>query len=75
MLGEEVNAILYSLFGLSVFQPRDRWETKCQVLQNLCLSATLIIAEEKTLSIPEYCNQRQTQQIPFQGATQLSGKA
>lgn len=50
-------------------------ETKCQVLQNLCLSATLIIAEEKTLSIPEYCNQRQTQQIPFQGATQLSGKA
>jgi len=35
MLEERVNAILYYIFGFSILQ--SGWETKCQVVQHLCL--------------------------------------
>lgn len=77
MPGEEVTAILCFLFSLSVFQPTNRWETKCQVLQNPQQGTTELVpfshsddSKEKTLLIPEYHDQCQTQQTPFQGATQ-----
>lgn len=77
MLGEGINAILYSLFGLSVFQATNRWETKCQVLQIPQPGTTELVpfshsdnSKEKILLIPEYHDQCQTQQTPLQGATQ-----